>query len=345
MSNVIITKQRGLTLVELMISVVLSLLLLAGVMVLFSGNKTSYRMQEGMSTVQETGRYGLSAMKRDINAAGFGGCITASQEPVLIAGDPVLPFVQAYRDGELVAGENDVSGRTIEGHAVTTGTDILQVRGPLDSSVFYLTQRAAPAPALQVSGNASAFAVGDYLIVSDCAHTEIFKASSVTASATAPVTTAIGHASSQNKRGGLFQTTMGEDSIVARLSTHTYFVAESSWTSASGATVQSLYRATGDGSPDELLQGVEDLQVFYGIDSDGDQDVDSFLDAGSVTDWSQVASVRVSMLVNSVEDAADSLASYRFSPASSTSITPTNSADRLMRQEFTASLTARNNLF
>ncbi|WP_078121902.1 PilW family protein [Thiosocius teredinicola] len=336
-------KQKGLTLVELMISVALSLLLLAGVMVLFSGNKTSHRMQEGMSTLQDSGRYAVTAIKRDINAAGFGGCISSSQDPILIAASP-LPYVREYRDGQLVAGENDVSGRTIEGEPVTDGTDVLQIRGPLGSAVFYVKQRVSAIPPIVVQGDASAFATGDYLVVSDCVHTEIFKASSVSVTTGPPASTTIAHASSHNDRGGIFQTKMGSDSVVMRLSTHTYFIAPSSWTNASGATVLSLYRATGDGSPDELLQGVEDMQVTYGIDSNGDGGVDSFRDAASVTDWTQVASVNVSLLVNSVDNASDTLASYRYSPVGSAAITPSNTADRLMRQEFTAVLTARNNL-
>lgn len=341
----LIRKQMGLTLVELMISVALSLLLLSGVMVLFASNKTTYRMQEGLSTVQETGRYALTMMKRDINTAGYAGCLSSSDQlrPVLLASSP-LSSITEYSEGRMVAGENDVSGLVIESEPVANGTDVLRVRGPLDSAVFYLDTAIFPVGTLVVAGDASAFAVGDYLVISDCVNTEIFKASSVSVTAGPPSFTTIGHDGSQNIRGGSFQTKLDGNSVVARVSSHTYFISDSSWTNSSGAAVRSLYRATGDGSPEEILQGVEDMQVTYGIDSNGNGDADSFLDAASVSDWTQVVSVHVSLLVNSVDDASDTPANYVYSPVGSNPIAPASSTDRLMRQEFTALVTARNNV-
>lgn len=339
----LVGKQKGLTLVELMISVALSLLLLAGVMVLFAGNKTSHRMQEGLSTVQETGRYALTVMKNDFIKSGYGGCTSDVLKPVVIASSP-LPFVNDYASGKLVEGEDNVSGRTIEGVTLANNTDFVTIRGPLSSPLFYVANAIHLPTPLSVQGDASALAVGDFLLITDCAHTEIFKPTAITVSATSPPTTTIAHAGSQNIRGGIFQSKFGAEATVTRLATHTYFVAPSSWTNSSGATVQSLYRANGDGSPDELLQGVEDMQITYGVDANGDGTVDSFYDASGVTDWTEVASVRVSLLVNSVEDASDTLAQYVYSPTGSTSVTPSNSADRLIRQEFTAVLTSRNSL-
>ena len=43
--NFQVKRQSGLTLVELMIATTLSLVLLAGVLLVFSANKTTYRMQ------------------------------------------------------------------------------------------------------------------------------------------------------------------------------------------------------------------------------------------------------------------------------------------------------------
>ena len=80
--------QRGLTLVELMVASTLSIVLLAGVLVLFSGNKASFRLQEGLSAIQDSGRFAITQIKRDIEVAGYGGCITeslAESNPKVIA--------------------------------------------------------------------------------------------------------------------------------------------------------------------------------------------------------------------------------------------------------------------
>ena len=54
--NLVMKRQAGLTLVELMVATTLSLVLLAGVLLVFTANKTTYQMQNGLGTLQENGR-------------------------------------------------------------------------------------------------------------------------------------------------------------------------------------------------------------------------------------------------------------------------------------------------
>ena len=49
-------RQHGLTLVELMVSLVLSLVLMLGAMQLFVGSKQTYRLSDSLARVQESGR-------------------------------------------------------------------------------------------------------------------------------------------------------------------------------------------------------------------------------------------------------------------------------------------------
>ena len=64
----------GLTLVELMIALVLSMLLMTGVLTIFASTKTTSRLQSGLATVQENGRHALHLLVRDLRGGGFGGC-------------------------------------------------------------------------------------------------------------------------------------------------------------------------------------------------------------------------------------------------------------------------------
>ncbi len=63
--------QRGLSLVELMVALVISLFLTAGVIQLFIGSKQTYRLYDALSRIQENGRFALQAMARDIRMAGY----------------------------------------------------------------------------------------------------------------------------------------------------------------------------------------------------------------------------------------------------------------------------------
>jgi type IV pilus assembly protein PilW len=65
--------QRGVTLVELMISIVIALLLSIGLVSLFAQNKRSYYQNEDLARMQDNGRYATEQLARDLSMAGFYG--------------------------------------------------------------------------------------------------------------------------------------------------------------------------------------------------------------------------------------------------------------------------------
>jgi type IV pilus assembly protein PilW len=63
--------QRGLTLVELIISLSLGLLLIAAVGAVYVGSSQTYRAGQDAARIQEAGRYALDVMGRSLRAAGY----------------------------------------------------------------------------------------------------------------------------------------------------------------------------------------------------------------------------------------------------------------------------------
>ena len=63
--------QQGLTLVEILVALVISLFLTAGVIQLFIGTKQTYRFHDALSRLQENGRFALDRMAWDIRMANF----------------------------------------------------------------------------------------------------------------------------------------------------------------------------------------------------------------------------------------------------------------------------------
>ena len=57
-----------------MVALTLSLVLIGGVMQIFISNKATYRMQEGVTDMEENARYALEMIARDIRMAGYVGC-------------------------------------------------------------------------------------------------------------------------------------------------------------------------------------------------------------------------------------------------------------------------------
>lgn len=63
--------QHGMTLIEIMVALVISLFLLAGLLQMFIATRQSARIQENLSRVQENGRFGIEYINRVIRQAGY----------------------------------------------------------------------------------------------------------------------------------------------------------------------------------------------------------------------------------------------------------------------------------
>ena len=80
------SEQTGLTMIELMIGMLLSLILMAGVIQVFIGSKQSYRILEGTSVMQENGRFAMHLLKNNLRMADFWGGV----ERDAITGTPAI---------------------------------------------------------------------------------------------------------------------------------------------------------------------------------------------------------------------------------------------------------------
>lgn len=63
--------QHGLSLVEILVALTISLFLTSGVIQLFIGTKQTYRFSDGLSRLQENGRFAIDRIAFDIRMAGF----------------------------------------------------------------------------------------------------------------------------------------------------------------------------------------------------------------------------------------------------------------------------------
>ena len=75
-------RQNGLTLVEIMVAITISLILLAGVVKIFQSAKQSYNIQQALSRIQENARLMTDVMIRDITTSGYMGCLGSTDEVV-----------------------------------------------------------------------------------------------------------------------------------------------------------------------------------------------------------------------------------------------------------------------
>lgn len=77
MSHSLISRQYGLSLVELMVSMVIALILMLGVMQVFLSTRQTYSTNSSLSRIQESGRFSIGFLTEAIRGLGFTGlCFT-----------------------------------------------------------------------------------------------------------------------------------------------------------------------------------------------------------------------------------------------------------------------------
>ena len=77
-------QQRGLSLVELMVALVLGLVLMTGVIQVFLASRQTYATNEAMARMQENGRFALEFISRSARLAGYVEAIYTGDKPLAI---------------------------------------------------------------------------------------------------------------------------------------------------------------------------------------------------------------------------------------------------------------------
>lgn len=82
-------RQRGVGLIEIMVSVVLGLLVIGGVLSLYLGNRWNYRTHQQLGRIQENARFAFELMMRETRDAGLLPCGSAITANVIRNSDAV----------------------------------------------------------------------------------------------------------------------------------------------------------------------------------------------------------------------------------------------------------------
>jgi hypothetical protein len=184
--TIVSTKQAGLSLIELMISITLGLLLVLGATQVFLSSKNTYSYNEEIGWMQENARFALEQLKRDVRMAGFWGCNTdgdfvSTLNPMPSGNGWQIDFTRAVRgwDGDDAAYPSpEFPGRP--GPAVSAGptvpdSDLLTIRRADDSmGQFNVVGTHNPSSAVIPIDGTHPFQSGDILVVTDCTNTAVF---------------------------------------------------------------------------------------------------------------------------------------------------------------------------
>jgi len=258
---------KGFTLVEAMIGSAIGIFLLAGVLQIFTSMQQASTLVEHSSQIQETGRFAMNLITADLRRAGYWG---GNADNNTISGTegkqaatntcPIGTNQWGRMIEQRIFGLNDTS----TGYACISNNDYL--RGDV------LTVRFTS------SLTANVFDPSDLYLRASLFEGRLFVGSK--------------NADSANE-------VEDNPQRVHLIKAHAYYVGNTG-RSCKGNQIPGLFwenLVKGIPQKEELLAGVEQLQVQYGIDQDLDGVVDQYFNADAVANWKDVVTVKLWLLV------------------------------------------------
>ncbi len=334
----ILKHQRGISLVEVLVALVISLFLLAGIIQVYVANKSSYSFSNSISRIQENGRYAMDTMAQDLRMAGFFGCaIFNPEDAASMAGivNNLNPDGPGYTTDIYDFLQNDlVEGTENDG---LNGSDSITLRGAFPGSVTVQPPYGSKSANIKVS-EPHDLKEGDIVMVSNCRGADIMQVSNINTSNGTLVhntgnSTISGNYNPDNCVGGnahCLSQTYGADASMFKLQAVTYRIA----VGESGEPA--LWRSV-NGVDEELVESIEQMQLLYGVDTSDDDHPNQYMNATDVTNWYDVMSIRLMLLVRSVSTGVvEAPQVITYNGATGTA------ADKRLRQVFTTTIALRN---
>jgi len=331
MKTLKIKHQQGMTLIELMIAMVLGLFIMGGIIGLFINSKQSYRIQENSSRLQENSRFAMFFITKDLRMADYWGCLGTTEN--------IDNNLNAHATFDLFTNAIDGENNNATVDLTIDGTDVITIKGAFGSAPYVTQQPATTSASIKVEDD-SGLGLHDIVLVTDCLDGDIFQITND------PTVGAAGFDNLIHNTGNAGNPTPGNadkplrkkygtDAQVYKLNFATYSIREN----PSGQP--SLYRSINGGNASELIEGVENMQILYGEDTDNDKTPNYYLAAGSAgLNMNNVVSIKVSLLMRTVEENLTSQNIPYTIPGQAT-VTPTDGA---LRRVFTSTIAIRNRL-
>jgi type IV pilus assembly protein PilW len=317
-------RQRGLSLVELMVALTIGLIVLAAVSTVFVNSRAHYTTQESLARLQENGRFAMHFLARDLRMAGYYGCagdlesvnstlassasydfskpIEAIANDILYPSQTALPFPQG---GTAVTAAAPSCPDYVGGRCADTGGFVVR-RADADTAVnLAKTMPNSSAAAFVEPGHG--LSEGEIVMLSDCAGADIFQITSIGTDSSSGKVTLVHNSGSTSYPPG--NTTQKLERIyeegkaqIMRFVNRVYYIG----TGQSGHPALFVMNVDGAGGAQELVEGIDNLELLFGVDTQGDGTPRAYRTADELgTDpdkWATVVSARVTLTVRPIID-------------------------------------------
>ena len=367
-------RQRGFSLVELMVAVTIGLIILAAVSGIFVTSKTTYNTQDNLARLQENARFAIHYLADDVRKAGYSGCLESVVNTQINLNNPT-----AFNFNAKIALEgmdNTASGNWFPSSTVLTptnlrpGTDAITMRSATSSGISITKYMPPTSAELNISAMPTGmFSDGDILMVSNCTNADIIQITNVQLSSLklqhAPGVAVSGNPSIPgNQTPHELSSGYGSGpppAQVMKFTSRIYYVMNRA--NPDGSTTPVLVRQDNGGALQELIEGVENMQIVYGIDTDPTADGAPNLyvranqvsglaitapDGQAIDPWTRVSTVQFGLVIRTlgnneqyVDNAPLTITGFRDTSGTADEVNPA-AGDRNQRRLFTFSVNPRN---
>ncbi|MBX3654474.1 MAG: PilW family protein [Ramlibacter sp.] len=239
----VVPRQRGVSLIEVMVSLVIGLVVVGAVLVNYVGVGVSGRQQSAYAQMTEDAQIAFAVVGRDLMNSGYA-------QPTGWAGGTstfARTFVSGTPDFAIFGCDTGFSAPNASSISCGTGTSAAL-------SVAYEADTVTTAPS---SGGLPTDCLGNALTAQTVA--------------------------------------VGATTVTFYVAKNRYFVDKNT------STIPELYCVSPGNSKQPLIENVESMKAWYGVEGATARQVGSYVGAGSVTDWGKVVSVRLCLVMRSSE--------------------------------------------
>ncbi|MCB1847704.1 MAG: PilW family protein [Halieaceae bacterium] len=293
-------KAGGFSLIELMVSIVLGMIILAGATSIYLASKRSMTEGEQVAAVSENGRFALQLLNTAVRHVGFFG----GSNPADIREDGSLGAVTGDCTGDAVAYDTDNAMFAVRTTSASilgciddaylgpdgNGTDVLVIKGVAPSPLFDADPDDPSATRDGVISFPTGLNAEDVYVIANSESGILLDGADTAPSVS--VGTEFAQGVAWPYRMQIYYIRQPAGGGAPMLSRKVL-----QWDSTAGAMAVQTQ---------DLVQGVENIHYLFSYDSDGDGEVDALGDAAAVQAadaWNLVMSLQVFMLVRS--DVAD----------------------------------------
>lgn len=340
-------KSKGLSLLEMLTALVLSSIVLIEVYKIYQINLQTHQTQKVMAEIQRNARFALDTLTKTVRSTGFAvffGSLSRNVESLLAIKDDIR-WDTRYA---VVGYDNVQSSDVIAGvTGFTAASDVIVIKQTID-----------PLPVLNndndysvtIDGQAT-YQEGDLLLLTNLNNASVFQASTITLKDGNKVINITSSGTPGNDSGLSVDYSLSSD--ISRLQSVAYFIKPNASENNHDRPV--LYRALFNNQKvnsqveiEEIASNIIDFQLAYGIDSDNSGKVSEYKTADQVTDWGQVVSIGISVVVASdqpLQGAQKTQFTYHTDTLRHSVFSSTMSkADRRMKKQFSTFVDLKNRL-